>query len=274
MTGTLTFYDAAWPPAHPPKTDGVCGYIGGDTPHIWSDADWWFQPARYRLPIFVRSNPPGPGAVADVAAAVAQLKAIGAPHGTLVAWDTETAADAAYISSVYIHLTAAGYKLIVYGSQSAVMGNQNPDGLYWGADWTDTPHLHSGDQMTQYVSYPAYDENLAQASLPFWDTRPAPKGWTFPAPGGLHVVKQTRDGYSFAWDAVKGPSGQKPTGYSAYTYSAAGDLVNHQVAAGLTASEYGPSGKGLPAGTYRTNVWANGGEEAPSHSQLTVTLTR
>ena len=202
------------------------------------------------------------------------LHLIGAPHGTLVAWDTETAVDAAYIGGVYVHLAAAGYKLIVYGSQSAVMGNQNPDGLYWGADWTDTPHLHSGDQMTQYVSYPAYDENLAQASLPFWDTRPVPKGWTFPAPSGLHVVKQTREGYTFAWEPVKGPSGQKPTGYSAYTYGAGGELVNHQVVTGLAASEYGPAGTGLPAGTYRTNVWANGGEVGPSHATVTVTLTR
>ncbi len=175
MTGTLTFYDAAYPPPHPPGTDGVCGYIGGDTPHVWTAEDWRSQTARYRLPIFVRSNPPGPGAEADVGAAVAQLKAIGAPEGALVAWDMETAADAAYISGVYVRLIAAGYRLIVYGTQSDVMGNQAPDGLYWGADWTDTPHLHSGDQMTQYVSFAAYDESLAQASLPFWDTRPAPK---------------------------------------------------------------------------------------------------
>lgn len=272
MTGTLTFYDAAYPPAHPPKTDGVCIYIGGDAVHVWTAGDRDSQTARYRLPVFVRSNPPGPGAAADVAAAVAQLKVIGAPHGTLVAWDTETAADATYISGVYVRLAAAGYKLIVYGSQSAVMGNQAPDGLYWGADWTDTPHLHSGDAITQYVNYTAYDEDEAEASLPFWDTRPAPKGWTFPAPAGLHVVKQTREGYSFAWDAVTGPSGQKPTGYSACTYNAAGDLVNHQVVTGLTASEYGPTGKGLPAGTYRTDVWANGAPDAPPNSPLTVTL--
>ena len=59
MTGTLTFYDAAWPPARPPVADGCCIYIGGDTPHVWSLADIASQRARYRLPIFVRSNPPG-----------------------------------------------------------------------------------------------------------------------------------------------------------------------------------------------------------------------
>lgn len=173
-TGTLTFYDAAYPPAQPPHSDGVVIYIGGDTPHVWLLVEIDMQPARYRLPTFVRSDPPGPGAAADVATAVARLKAIGAPAGTLVAWDMEMAADAAYILAVYEGLRAAGYELIVYGSQSTVLGNANPDGLYWGADWTDVPHLHAPDVMTQWVSFAAYDESLAEPSLPFWDTRPAP----------------------------------------------------------------------------------------------------
>ena len=59
MTGTLRFYDAAYPPAKPPAADGVCIYIGGDTPHVWTLAEIEAQPARYRLPIFVRSNPAG-----------------------------------------------------------------------------------------------------------------------------------------------------------------------------------------------------------------------
>lgn len=127
-----------------------------------------------------------------------------------------------------------------------------------GTQWTDT----------------AMGRNLDRSLLlsDFFGT--APDGWTFPAPGGLHVVKQTREGYSFAWDAVTGPAGQKPSGYSAYTYNAAGDLVNHQIVTGLTASEYGPTGKGLPAGTYGTDVWANGAPDRPPNSPLTVTLIR
>jgi len=72
---------------------------------------------------------------------------------------------------VYVRLAAAGYKLIVYGSQAAVMGNQARRPVL-GADWTDVPHLHSGDQMTQYVSYAAYDESLAAPTLPFWTPAP------------------------------------------------------------------------------------------------------
>jgi hypothetical protein len=100
----------------------------------------------------------------------------------------------------------------------------------------------------------------------------APKGWTFPAPTGLHVVKQTREGYTFAWNAVTGPSGQKPASYSAWTYNAAGGVVNHQTVTGLAASEYGPAGTGLPAGTYRTNVWADDAPLGPPHATVQVTL--
>lgn len=194
MTGTLSFYDAAWPPSNPPIADGVCIYIGGDTPHVWSLADIASQHARYRLPIFVRSNPPGPGAAADVASAVAMLHLIGAPKGKLVAWDMETAADAAYIQAVYGDLSAAGYKLIVYGSESTVLGNDNPDGLYWGADWTDVPHFAWHNVITQWVSFSGYDEDLASSALPFWDTQPSPvPAWQEAMMQALPVISTTQN---------------------------------------------------------------------------------
>ena len=176
----LLFYDAAYPPARKPAgvQDGVAFYIGGDTPHVWTLQEINAQNVRYRLPIFVRSNPPGPGALADVTLAHGQLQAIGAPRGCLVAWDMETSDDPAYVAAVYGLLLAAGYKLIVYGSQNFVMGNLNPDGLYWGAQWTNVPHLVTGDVMTQYVSLTGYDESEGISTLPFWDTKPLPK----PAP--------------------------------------------------------------------------------------------
>lgn len=183
MTGTLSFYDAAFPPSPAPSGfDGVAFYIGGDTPHVWTLAEINAQRARYRLPIFVRSNPPGPGADADVAAALRQLHAIGCPRGnTLVAWDMETAADGPYIQQVYTDMRAAGYTLLVYGSLSTVAGNRNPDGLYWGADWTNRPGLQPGTVMTQWVSRAVIDVSTAEAVLPFWDTQPGPppaSNWT------------------------------------------------------------------------------------------------
>jgi hypothetical protein len=175
VTGYLTFYDAAWPPAVPPDTDGVCVYIGGDAVHVWTVEEIKAQTARYILPVFVRSDPRGiAGVAADVNAALRQLAEIGAPHGTLVAWDMETAASQTYIAGIYSGMMAHGYELIVYGSDSTVMGNDNPDGLYFAADWTGVAHLARGSVMTQWVNFAGYDESEAKPGLPFWDTRPEP----------------------------------------------------------------------------------------------------
>lgn len=218
----LTFYDAAYPPANPPSgMDGVAGYLGGDTPNVWSLADWNSQKVRFRLPIFVRSNPPGPGAPADVASALMQLRAIGAPKGILVAWDMETAADAAYIKSVYQLMSTEGYKLIVYGSQDDVFGNDNPDGLYWGADWTSVSGLQPGDAITQWVAFNSYDEDTALSTLPFWDTdppKPRPVTPVYGAPLDLSVIGG-KTSMKLTWhapDAVAGLS--RPSEYIIFVY--------------------------------------------------------
>ena len=197
---TLTFYDAAYPPSHPPAADGVAFYIGGDTPHVWTKAEIQAQKARFRLPIFVRSNPGVANATRDVTDAITQLHQIGAPQGTLVAWDMEMAADATYIAAVYHLMKAAKYTIIVYGSESTVFGNQNPDGLYWGAEWTNRSHIARGDQITQWESTAGFDESTALSTLPFWDTRPGPPSpsptpsWEETLVQSLPVVKQGANG--------------------------------------------------------------------------------
>jgi hypothetical protein len=99
----------------------------------------------------------------------------------------------------------------------------------------------------------------------------APGSWTFPAPADFKVSKQTREGYALSWRKVRGPKGQVPESYSVYTYRGA-RVVSHQVVKALAASEYGPGGTGLPAGTYLTRVWANGAPSAPPGSPVTVKL--
>lgn len=193
MNQDLIFYDAAYPPPHPPVTDGVCIYIGGDTPHVWTMDEIRAQTARYRLPVFVRSNPGTTQADAcgDAAAAIAQLHAIGAPRGCLVAWDTETAADPGYMAAIWALLKLDGYQVLDYGSQSRVFGNTIPDGYYWGADWTGEKHLAAGDVMTQYASFTSYDLDEAVPSLPFWDTTPHPThAASSIAPWEEEIVKQ------------------------------------------------------------------------------------
>jgi peptidoglycan hydrolase-like protein with peptidoglycan-binding domain len=194
--GDLTFYDAAYPPAHVPSgMDGVAFYIGGDTPHVWTLAEIEAQPVRFRLPIYVRSNPIQANVALDAIEAVARLQAIGAPKGCLVALDSETSADPNYVAQFYYDIKNAGYVLMDYGSTSSLFGNNIPDGYYWGAHWTDLAGVESGQQMTQWKSLGAYDESTARSALPFWDTGaktapvPVPAPLTQPITVTLPLVK-------------------------------------------------------------------------------------
>ena len=202
MTSDLTFYDAAYPPSSPPDVDGACVYIGGDTPHVWTKAEISAQRARYRLPVFVRSDPGNADWKADGSEAFMQLGLIGCPRGSLVALDMETAIDPDYVLRFTRWLLTGGYPVILYGSDSTVFANRIPDGLYFAADWTGTAHLARGAQMTQYVSYRAWDLDLALPTLPFWDTRPpsrpvpptAPTTWQEIMMHALPVVAEGQSG--------------------------------------------------------------------------------
>jgi len=153
--------------------DGTAFYLpGGDAFRAWPHAEVGAIATRYRLPVFVRSNPTLTRLPGDVEVAITGLTACGAPRGTLVALDSETSVDPTYVRGFWASLHSAGYKLIDYGSQSVVFGNENPDGYYWGADWTDQPHIHAGDSATQFISLANYDVSEFSSALPLWDTRP------------------------------------------------------------------------------------------------------
>lgn len=175
MTTDLKFYDAAFKPdPEPSGFDGVAFYIGGDTPNVWTRAEVESTSERFRLPIFVRSDPLQANAHNDARSAEAQLNVLGAPKGILVALDSETSVDANYVAQFYYDMRAAGFPVIDYGSVSSVFGNNIPDGYYWGAHWTNRPHLDPGTDMTQWEALGAYDESLAIPTLPFWDTHATP----------------------------------------------------------------------------------------------------
>src|SRR6266568_6088222 len=98
--------------------------------------------------------------------------------------------------------------------------------------------------------------------------------WHYPAPSGLHSHDVSSTGYQVSWNPVTGPSGQKPATYTVATYDSKGAEVDQFSSGATTTREYGRGGKGLPKGTYHTNVWANGGPQAPPHSTVYVTLTK
>lgn len=176
---TRTLYDAAFPPPDP-RLD-VCGfYIGGDTPHVWSDAEIAGQSARWRLPIYVCDNPGSRDAATDAAQAVAWLRAHQVPAGCAVALDYETAVNGSYVTTFDRAILAAGWTTLLYGSLSTVTQNPRPSAGYWTASWTQRAHLDPGAAATQWASDTQlgkpYDLSEVSDSLVLWDTQaPAPQ---------------------------------------------------------------------------------------------------
>lgn len=152
----------------------MCFYAGGNTPHYWTLAEVERYTVQYRLPIFVRSNPSVADPSVDAFTFADVLKRVyGAPSGILVALDSETSIDAAYVHDFVVAMNNFGHPVIDYGSRPDVFGNLNPDGYYWAADWTGSPHPVLGAQGVQYRSLFAYDQSTMEPTLPFWDLRPS-----------------------------------------------------------------------------------------------------
>ncbi len=182
MTDTAAVIgDSAWPPAsYPTSVDGKpvvgwCVYIGGNTPHVWTDQEIQHLKAqpwcRYIVPIFTRSNPQGANAAADADAAISWARAHGQPGGTKTMWDGETAVDSAYYTAVDQRLQSqAGLHEILYGSKSSVTQNARPSGGYDEASWTGAPYAPT-DEADQFGSWSAYDLGEFKTDE-LWDQHP------------------------------------------------------------------------------------------------------
>jgi hypothetical protein len=249
---TRTMYDAAYPPPDP-HLDVCAFYIGGDTPHVWSDSEIAAQSARWRLPIYACSNPASRNPTSDSAAAVAWLRAHGVPRGSALALDYETAVDAGYLTTFDKEVVAAGWRVLVYGSLSSVTQNPQPSAGFWTASWTGAAHLDPGAAATQWASdtmlAKPYDLSQVADSLVLWDTKlPVPA----PGPGpDLYLMENSMlpQIESLASDTRSpGSKGQYAYGLGALgdqgsiTFSADGGLNGNQTAAELRVVCWNASG--------------------------------
>lgn len=152
--------DASTEPGNLPssKYRVVAGYIGGNTPHIWTVEEWHRFPRRALLPIFVYT---GNGGQQDALAALQAIYRLGIPRGSRIVYDMETRVDKVSVRAFYSVLSYFGYKVWVYGSKEFVFGNPPCDG-YWIADWTGQPHMVLGPYVraTQWTSGDLWDLSL------------------------------------------------------------------------------------------------------------------
>ena len=165
---TVKMFDAAYPPGEASEVADyqVCaGYIGGDTPHVWTRAEWERFSRMHKLPIFTRSDPGSANAAGDAFAALRQLHAIGASAGIPFALDFETQVNAGYVDAFYDVVRWAGFLLWVYGSASTVFGNPACNG-YW------SPIMQAGGHScTTTTTFAPPSTRKASAGTRPWSNR-------------------------------------------------------------------------------------------------------
>lgn len=130
-------YDASNPDFIRPHLYAVAGYVGGDTPHVWTRQEWAASGASKRLPIFTASNRADSviAAVEDGSAFRYALISLGVPQHVTVAVDIETRVYDNYLDELNEQM--ADWRLMTYGSVSTLVQNMTTTGGWWGAQWTD-----------------------------------------------------------------------------------------------------------------------------------------
>jgi hypothetical protein len=176
-------YDASTPPSDPPKWHVAGGYIGGNTPHVWTPEEWDDQPASCRLPIFTGAGSVNDGGEGSKAAsdALHALRDLAVPTGSLVALDMETDVLVDYVLEFDYSLRLSGYHCVVYGSADSIRDYPTEVPYLWVADWSDSlmeavdeigqriiaVQLRSADQLGK-----PYDFSVIEDSAPLWTVVP------------------------------------------------------------------------------------------------------
>lgn len=172
---TLTMWDASNLPDPQPVVPVGAFYLGGDTPHVYTDAQVAAIRARWGLPIWTGFDHQSDGQL-EAEKVVAWLRAHHWKPGTLVGLDTEDLVIPGFIGPFNAVVTAAGWLVLHYESKSSDGGNPPTSGGRWSADWTGIPHLRPGDRATQYVPgawlNQPYDLSLMLASAPLHELNP------------------------------------------------------------------------------------------------------
>ena len=213
--------DQAYPSSAAPKVDGCLVYVGGDTPHVWSDAEMNAAPGRFRVPCYVRSNPAQADPHADARVLLGWLATHKVPKGVTTVLDLETAVDPAYVSGFAADVHAGGYRVIDYGSSSTLFKNPREDG-YFVADYTGVDHVYPNSVATQYAAKGAYDLDDFTISVPLWDTastttgvahvalnKPACGIAATPSGEGYYIVAQDGGVFTYGDAAFHGSMGGK-----------------------------------------------------------------
>ena len=163
-------FDAAYPPLSPyPGTAAVLGYIGGNTPHVWTPEEWRRFAHLRQAPIWVYGHGQDAAGSAHRASGEAyQLgwteSAPGSPGRRFIVLDMETMIAPSWVTEFARELS--GYDCVVYGSAAFVGQNPREDG-YWEADWNGQAGVPPWAVAHQYQANVPFQRTLVDLSS--WD---------------------------------------------------------------------------------------------------------
>jgi len=284
-------YDAAYPVSRPPAgAKVVLGYLGGNTPHVWTLAEWKSQGVQFWVGIWTRSNPGGYNGTTEAAKALAYWhNVIGAPRGTLIALDLETAQDAGFVDAFVAEVARQGDFVVDYGSVGFLFGNPPGNAGYWPAslgavNLYNHPHVVA----TQTAFGPSYDTDLLLASLPFYDSFTGkvngPADTTTPEENDMpYLLKIQGDTTGAIYEVDAGVITHVPDAVTNVSYQgkfgaplevSAADFANLQAAAPLSAAAVETAVQaGVVAGLAGANLTVQGGlTQAEAQAAFTAAL--
>jgi hypothetical protein len=162
--------DAAYPPDTAPRwCEVVCGYIGGNTPHVWTLDEWHRFSHLRQVPIWTcYGDPAGPETQAAEAARAARALGWAAyfrPHTRVIVGDCETMQDESFWTAFDAALYREGFLGVCYGSLSTVLANRAV--RVWAADWNDIPALYGGASIhgMQYIGNMPWENTAIDVSV-------------------------------------------------------------------------------------------------------------
>lgn len=150
--------DASDPPPDAAGASAVAGYIGGNTPHVWTRAEWQRFAHTRQFPIWVgagRINGTTDGRAAVDAALKLGWRAH-RPQRRAIICDVEAFSMRVYLDDFAAEVWAAGFQTEVYESMAVVASNPGKEGI-WVADWDGIMDLPNGTNAHQYVPNVPYE---------------------------------------------------------------------------------------------------------------------
>lgn len=162
-------FDAAYPPGQAyPGCQAVAGYIGGNTPHVWTSAEWQRFGHLIQFPIWTGYRDADP--VSDGQLAVEAMRRLGwrsgSPTRRAVILDEETRVDGPWVDAFAAEIWAAGYQTFMYGSLATILHDPPKEG-YLVADWTQIPAVPPFPNVVgcQYLPNAAWDGTQVDLSV-------------------------------------------------------------------------------------------------------------